>query len=299
LRCFVCLGSNTQRNHIRCTVNPLIGNELFNQNTPKPAKIQKKILIAGGGPGGMEAAITAAGRGHQVILCEAGAALGGAIQHAEFVDFKADLHRFLLCMKDRLEKSGAEVRLNTRVDPELVKQENPDVLVIAIGAVPFLPPIPGIHDPKVIQAPQAEEHPEELGENIVILGGGLVGCEAAIHLKKLGKHVSIVEMMNGLAIEVNEFHRMALKQQLDGIDIYLNTAASAVTEEGLVCVGQDGVKKTLPADQVICSAGLRPRRDEVNQLVNLTDEYFVVGDCQSPRQITQAMFEAFYAMREI
>lgn len=299
LRCFVCLGGNTERNHIRCTVNPVIGHELFNQCLPAPAVRRKKVLIAGGGPAGMEAAVTAAARGHQVILCEASDALGGAIRHAAFVDFKADLNAYLECMKRRAMNCGAELRLNTTVTKELVLQENPDVLVIAIGAVPFLPPIPGIDSPKVLQAPQAEEHPETLGQRIVVLGGGLVGCEVAINLRNMGKQVCIVEMMDGLAKEVNEFHRMALEQQLKDIPAYLNTAACAVTETGLRCKGPDGQEMELPADQIICAAGLRPRRDETNELVNLTPEYFVVGDCKAPRQITQAMSEAYYAMRDI
>ena len=299
LRCFVCLGGNTERNHIRCTVNPVIGHELFNQCLPAPAERRKKVLVAGGGPGGMEAAITAAGRGHQVILCEAGDSLGGSIKHARFVDFKADLNSFLECMKRRTEACGAEIRLNTKVTRSLVEKENPDVLVIAIGAEPFFPPIPGIDGPNVLLAPEAEEHPEKLGSRIVVLGGGLVGCEAAINLKNQGRQVTIVEMQSGLALEVNEFHRMALEQQLAGIPAYLNTSAVSVEPFGLVCSGPDGDRIELPADQIICAAGLRPRRAETNELVNLTPEYFVVGDCKSPRQITQAMSEAYYAMRDI
>lgn len=299
LRCFVCLGGNTERNHIRCTVNPVIGHELFNQCLPAPALRRKKVLVAGGGPGGMEAAMTAAARGHEVVLCEATDSLGGAVKHASFVDFKTDLRDFLQCMERRTEQSGAEIRLNTRVTRELVEREAPDVLVVAIGAEPLLPPIPGIDSAKVILAPEAEEHPERLGSQIVVLGGGLVGCEVAINLKNQGKQVTIVEMQSGLAQEVNEFHRMALEQQLSGIAAYLNTAAVSVEPSGLSCKGPKGEKIALPADQIICAAGLRPRWAEVSELVNLTSEHFVIGDCKSPRQITQAMSEAYYAMREI
>ncbi|NCB62366.1 MAG: FAD-dependent oxidoreductase [Clostridia bacterium] len=299
LRCFVCLGGNTERNHIRCTVNPVIGHELFTQSLPAPAARRKKVLVAGGGPGGMEAAVTAAARGHQVILCEASDSLGGAVKHAGDVDFKSDLRAFLACMKRRTESCGAEIRLNTRVDRQLVLAEEPDVLVIAIGAEPFLPPIPGIRGPKVLEAPEAEAHPERLGNRIVVLGGGLVGCEVAINLKSRGKEVTIVEMRGGLAREVNDFHRMALEQQLTGIPAYLNTAAASVEPFGLVCTGPKGEHLELKADHIICAAGLRPRWAEVNELVNLTDEYFVVGDCKSPRQITQAMSEAYFAMRDL
>lgn len=299
LRCFVCLGGNTERNHIRCTVNPVIGSELVHQCPPPRPERRKKVLVAGGGPGGMEAAITAAGRGHQVILCETANALGGAIRHAEFVDFKADLADFLSLMIRRTENSGAEIHLNTSVTRRMVLEEAPDVLVIAIGAEPFLPPIPGIDGPTVIQAPEAEEHPQRLGKRLVILGGGLVGCETAINLKNQGKQVTIVEMRDGLALEVNEFHRMALEQQLTGIPAYLNTSAVSVEPFGLRCRGPQGEHIDLEASQIICAAGLRPRRAETDLLVNLTPEYFVIGDCKSPRQITQAMWEAYYAMYQI
>lgn len=299
LRCFVCLGSNTQRNHIRCTVNPVIGNEMFNQCPPPSPERKKKILVAGGGPGGMQAAVTAAKRGHHVILCEASDDLGGAIKHSKFVDFKEDLYKFLLYMKRQVHNSDTDIRLNTKVTPALVKVENPDVLVVAVGAVPSLPPIVGIDGANVLQATEAEEHHDKLGNQIVVLGGGLVGCEVAINLRNLGKKVTIVEMQGGLALEVNEFHRMALLQQLKGIPAYLNTSASEINADGLICIDEKGNKIKLPADQIICATGMKSRRTETDNLINLTPEYFIVGDCKSPRQITQAVSEAYYAMRDI
>lgn len=298
LRCFVCLGEAVGNNTIRCTVNPVIGNELEEKITNKPER-KKRIMIAGGGPGGMEAAITAAKRGHDVTLYEASDSLGGNIKHAKYVDFKTDLNDFLECMKRRVKASGAKVVLNTPVTKELVLTEQPDVLVIAIGSVPFIPPVSGLKDPRVLLAEEAEEKAEKLGKRIVVLGGGLVGCEAAISMSNMGKEVTIVEMRNGLAIDVNQFHRMALEQQLKGIKAYLETIAVEVTPEGLACKDSKGESIILPFDNIICAAGLRPRHDEVIELVNLTPEYFIVGDCNSPRQITQAMSEAYFAMRDI
>ena len=133
----------------------------------------------------------------------------------------------------------------------------------------------------------------------MVVGGGLVGCETAINLKNQGKLVSIVEMRPGLAIDVNEFARMALEQQLSGIAAYTGAKASAITEDGVACVDESGKELFLPADSVVCAAGLRPRWKQALELVNLTPEYFLVGDCKTPRQITQAMSEAYYAMREI
>lgn len=299
LRCFVCIGESVSTKTIACTVNPVIGNE-FDEKIPAPLpKKRRRILVAGGGPGGMEAAITAAARGHEVILCEAAAKLGGRLEYARYVSFKQDLYLFEQRMEERLRRSGTELRLNTRVTPKLVKELGPDALVIAIGADPLIPPIPGIDGPNVFQAVEVEKMPERFGKKIIILGGGLVGCETAVSLRAKGKEVTVIEMRGMVAADVNPFHRMALYQELEKIDVRTNTIGKRIEKGGLFCAGPDGREQFLPADGIVCAAGLRARTAEVLPLVNLTPEYFIVGDCKAPRQVTQAMSEGYYAMRAI
>lgn len=299
LRCFVCLGECVGNNTIRCSVNPVIGNELDNKIfIPAPAE-QKNVLIVGGGPGGMQAAITAANRGHNVTLCEASDSLGGNLKFAQYVPFKKDLFDFEQCLERRLEKSSAKVLLNTKVSKEYVEKMQPNALIIAAGAIPFLPPLPGINSKKVLLATDAESNSCKIGNNVVILGGGLVGCETAINLSRQGKNVTIIEMRDKIAADVNEFHKMALDIELESITVKTNTAGKYINESGIMCNNALGEEVFFEADTIICAVGLIPCQDVVAELINLTPEYFIIGDCKRPRQVTQAISEAYYATREL
>ena len=148
----------------------MIGNELDEKiGCPLP-KESRKVLIAGGGPGGMEAALEASERGHKVILCEKDSELGGVLNFAKYVDFKQDLYKFSKSLETRLRKTDTEIRLNTEVTPELIREINPDVTFLAVGSEPITPPIPGIDRENVYSPSDAEKMPlEELGENIVVM----------------------------------------------------------------------------------------------------------------------------------
>lgn len=300
LRCFVCLGESVINGTNRCSVNPVIGAELEDKYYIAPPQRKKKILVVGGGPAGMQAAVTAAGRGHQVLLCEKSDALGGALKFAEAVPFKRDLYQFTQCLIHRVEESRVKVMLNRKVDKALVEELKPDVLIIAAGAQPVIPPIPGIQSDKVVSVARAEEDPASLGERVVILGGGLVGCETGINLAMQGKKVTIVEMRNKLAADVNMFHGIALKQQLDQhVTAVTGAVGKEVNDQGLVYTDQTGEAHMLPADAVLCAVGMRPCTEVMDELWNLVDEQYVIGDCVKPAQVTQAVSDAYYLAREL
>ena len=300
LRCFVCLGESEINGTNRCSVNPVIGAELEEKYYVAPPLSKKKVLVLGGAPAGMEAAITAARRGHEVLLYEKTDALGGALKFAEAVPFKQDLYRFTQCLIRRVESSGVKVTLNQRVDRALAEKVRPDVLIIAVGAQPVIPAIPGIASDKVVSVAQAEANPDALGERVVILGGGLVGCETGIHLGMKGKQVTIVEMRDTLAADVNMFHGMALGQELNKyVTAVTGGTGRAVTDEGLVYTDREGQEHLLPADAVLCAVGMRACTDVMEKLWNVVDEQYVIGDCVKPAQVTQAISDAYYLAKNL
>lgn len=300
LRCFVCLGESEINGTNRCSVNPVIGAELEEKYYVAPPLRKKKVLVVGGGPAGMEAAITAARRGHEVLLYEKTDALGGALKFAEAVPFKQDLYRFTQCLIRRVESSGVKVTLNQRVDRALAEKVRPDVLIIAVGAQPVIPAIPGIASDKVVSVAQAEANPDALGERVVILGGGLVGCETGIHLGMKGKQVTIVEMRDTLAADVNMFHGMALGQELNKyVTAVTGGTGRAVTDEGLIYTDREGQEHLLPADAVLCAVGMRACTGVMEELWNVVDEQYVIGDCVKPAQVTQAISDAYYLAKSL
>lgn len=295
MRCLSCLSIVPTTHLHRCALNPESAKESSFRVSPFPFK-KKKVLVAGGGPGGMQAALTAGRRGHTVILCEASGSLGGQILCERFVPFKDDYFAFSQWLIRQLAKlPNVEVRLNTKVDPELVNILAPDVLLCAIGAEPIVPPIPGIdgenvrfiHDLKKAADPG-------VGKNVAIIGGGLVGCETAVHFHRLGKNVTIVEMLEDVAIDAPFFHRAGLMPELEkGVRRLTNTKAKEIRPDGLLCAGPDGKELFLPADTVFCAAGMRSRTEELSALRAAVPDCRALGDCTKPGRVLDAVHSAY------
>ena len=172
----------------------------------------------------MQAAITLAGRGHEVTLVEKADKLGGNLHPAGAAYFKRDIAKFCQVLINRVHKAGVRVVLNTEVTPAYVREAAPDVLFVAIGSEETLPPIPGIRGENVVMAIDAELHPEKLGKKVVIMGGGLVGSEAAVAFHAEGRECSIIEMKDEVAGDVNMLYRGGLMPEIEkAAAIYTNT----------------------------------------------------------------------------
>ena len=302
LRCFTCMAERAATSTRRCTVNPLIGRECEG-DVIYPAPEKKKVLVAGGGPGGLYAACTAAKRGHRVILCEKEAELGGILKSEQALPFKYEMYQLAGTYAKMAKDAGVEIRLNTEVIREYAEKEAPDALIIAVGSTPLIPPIPGLDGENVTIVNNFYLEKDRVGEDVVVMGGGLAGCECAIHLAMDGKKVHLVEMRDELAPDANVRHRPLMLKRMselaDNLTIHTGHKALKVTAEGVVCENKEGREVLVPGKSVICALGQRSRTDVVNELYDTAPFVRVIGDAARVSTITNAVYWGYHAALDI
>lgn len=283
----------------RCTVNPLIGRETDGVEI-MPAPVKKKVLVAGAGPGGLYAAYTAARRGHQVILCEKEAQAGGILKSEQALPFKYEMYQLAGTYKLLAEKAGVEIRLNTEVTPEYVEKEAPDALIIAVGSSPLIPPIKGLDGDNVVIVNNYYLEKDKVGDEVVVFGGGLAGCECAIHLGMEGKKVHLVEMRDQLAPDANVRHRPLLLKEIEKyVTVHTSYKGLEVTADGIVCEEPDGNHVLVPGKSIICALGQRSRSNLVDVLRDGAPYVRVIGDAAKVSTITNAVYWGYYAALDI
>ncbi|HIS39421.1 MAG TPA: FAD-dependent oxidoreductase [Candidatus Aphodovivens avistercoris] len=302
LRCFTCMAERGVTQTRRCAVNPRIGREGegFETVPVLPAR-RKNVLVAGGGIAGMVAACTAAERGHAVTLCEAGSELGGILRLERALPFKRDMYELGRSYARRCERLGVDIRLNTPVDAALAERLMPDAVIVAVGSEPLPLPLPCEPGARVVNVEQLYAEGADAGDEPVVLGGGLTGCECALWLAQQGKRVHLVEMGNGLAKDANGRHRPILLERVAqaGIDVQLGTRGTAVRFDGLAVKEPDGVRGVVPGDAVVCAIGQRSRVEAVRALRDAAPFVRVVGDAARPANICTAVYEAHHAALDI
>ena len=300
LRCFVCMAERANTQTRRCTVNPQIGRELEGLEI-QPAPKKKTVLVAGGGCGGMEAALIAAKRGHKVILCEKTDALGGILKSEQAIDFKHEMYELGLSLEAQIRAEGVEVRLNTPVTPQLADQLAPDAVIVAVGSNPIVPPLPGIDGDNVVVVNEYYRNVDRVKDSVVVLGGGLAGSECAVHLAREGKRVALVEMRDTLAPDANLRHRPILLQEIQdqGIDVRLGYTGLAVTPEGLKCKTAQGEEVLVPGETVICAVGQRANKAEGDALRDAAPFVRYIGDCVRPSNVMNAVYQGYHAALDV
>lgn len=299
LRCFTCMAERPTTGTRRCTVNPLIGRECEGLELVPAAK-SKKVYVAGGGVAGMEAALTAARRGHQVTLFEKSDALGGILKSEQAIPFKYEMYQLSLSLAKMMEREEVTVLLNTELTPEILEREKPDALIIAVGSTPIVPPLPGMDGDNVVIVNNYYLEKERVKDQVVVLGGGLAGCECAVHLGMEGKQVHLVEMRDALAVDCNIRHRPILMKQVDKYTtVHTNCQGLRVTAEGLVCRNADGEEILIPGQTVICAVGQRPNRPQVDALRFGAPFVRQIGDCARVSNITNAIYQGYHAALSI
>lgn len=296
LRCLYCFGVASGFANFGCSVNPRVNKEdMFPLG--ETAKDRKRIVIIGGGPGGMKAALTASERGHDVILLEKGGKLGGTINFTDYVPSKQDLHRYKEYLVHQIEKSNVDVRLNTEATPDLVRSLDPQVLMIAVGASPAVPPIKGVDGSNVIQALDVFPIMEKVEQKVAIIGGGTIGCELAIDLAETGRDVTVIEMTDTLNALANTLYQIALKERMDQcktLRTMVSTRCTEITPEGVKAVGADGQEVTVHADEVILAAGMRANREIADSFYGIVPETYVIGDCSRVGKVKEATQDGFF-----
>ena len=263
LRCLACFSNVVRTGTFRCAVNPEIGRE-YEAKFNRHADSRKKVLVAGGGVGGMQAAITCARRGHEVILVEKCGRLGGVLLCEEDVPFKHLVKRYLEQQAEIVEKLGVRIMLNTEATPELAAKLEPDVIIAAFGAKPKRPLISGADRGNVYAAEDAYKIPDKLGQKIVVMGSGLVGLEFAIYMGMLGKDVTVVHRSGKLNDGGNFQYMKGLKVQLEKYlkEIHHYMTPESIDDTGLNCTSKDGRKVHFDADSVVYATGMIPRTEE-------------------------------------
>ncbi|MFQ5996826.1 MAG: FAD-dependent oxidoreductase [Dehalococcoidales bacterium] len=305
ISCLYCLDSYRAA-QVRCAVNVSVGRE--RELIPlKPAARKKKVLIAGGGPAGMEAARVAAQRGHEVSLYERLAALGeGQLKLAATPPYKDKINWLRDYLVTQVEKSNVEIHLATEVTPDIIERAKPDVLIVATGAKPAIPDIPGINNENVVTAHDVLNNKVEIRkQKVAILGGWSTGCETAEFLAEKANKVWVIARSpasdRGRGItEINRLDLLARLRDNKNVTFLNEHDVKEIFPNGIAVVDKkSGEEHFLEADKVVLARGLTPLGELATQLADKVSEVYTIGDALEPRSIASAIYEGAEVARKI
>jgi 2,4-dienoyl-CoA reductase-like NADH-dependent reductase (Old Yellow Enzyme family)/thioredoxin reductase len=295
-----CAGNMSNMWRVSCQVNPALGRE--REYEIRPAAKAKRVVVVGGGPGGMEAARVAALRGHNVTLYEQKSDLGGQLVPASIPAFKQPIKHYMEYLKNQMKKLGIKTELGKEVTAATIKEQKPDVVILATGATHLIPDIPGVQGENVATACEILLGEKKAGDKTAIVGGGEIGAEMAWFLTEQGKKATIIEMTYGVANDMNMFSRFFLTDKLAelGVEILLFTMVEEITASGVSAVDtMSGEKKNIEADTVVLAMGFECNDGLAEQLKGEVPEVYSIGDCVAPGKINGAVHSAAWTARQI
>jgi 2,4-dienoyl-CoA reductase-like NADH-dependent reductase (Old Yellow Enzyme family)/NADPH-dependent 2,4-dienoyl-CoA reductase/sulfur reductase-like enzyme len=298
IRCNTCISrTHSQFKTVRCAVNPVIGRETVFDIAHR-ADVPKKVVIVGGGPAGLEAARTCAKRGHTVTLFEKSDSLGGNFRLACAAGFKHEMKKYLdWSIADVMARPEVTVKMSTTATPENVKEENPDAVIVAVGAKPIIPKFTASGTEKVVWVGDAEGQNVPVGDKVVVAGGGFTGLEFALAMIREGKKVTIVDMLplekigqGGSAINL-----ISLKQLLDQgeAEFMCESRIKDIDSSGVIIVNSNGEEQTIECDTAVLSFGFKPDRELNASFDDTAADVYVVGDANKVANVWQANTTAF------
>ena len=309
MRCNYCIADLAydplpfgQNKQFGCAANPKIARDLMIQRIPAP-KGQRNVVVVGGGPAGLIAAITAAERGHKVTLLEKSNELGGNLKIMECEPKKHDMVEYRDYLVRQVKKNNVEVHLNTPATSEVVKSYNPDAVICAVGTNIAIPPLPGLDRTKVLTFMDAFYRPDALGKNVIIVGGGIVACEAALCLADHDseRKIHLIEMRPVLCDPNYVHHYNTMVPLLDKhpqIDYMVNTKCVHANDT-TVTIEHNGSLETLHADNIVFATGLSPNKNLVEELRDTALDFYPVGDCVKATRIKDATRAGYFAAMNI
>ena len=293
-----CVPNMFKGEPITCLVNPLAGREA----DFKPAETKKNVMVIGGGPGGLYAAFTAAQRGHAVTLYEKGDILGGNMRLAAYPPGKGDITNMVRSYIAKCEEYGVKMVMNTEVTPAMVAEAKPDAVIVATGSNPLVLPIPGINDTGVIHAGDLLDGKAAVGKKVLVVGGGMVGCEVADFLGELGHEVSVIELRDQLGPDVIPEHRKFLMKAFEAYKVQGVTGAKVAQffTDGVSYTLADGTEGRLEGfDNVVLAMGYRNNDTISEEIKKIVAETYVIGDAVKARKALDATAEGLNAALEI
>ena len=303
MRCMYCLKDCTATAHLEgCAVNPIMGWE-YRGTKLIPILKPAKAMVVGAGPGGMEATRILQARGFDTVLYDKAQELGGRLPEASALSFKDGFRRYTNWAIRKTQECGARIVLGTEVTPQVIREEAPDVVILATGADLITPPIPGIDGKNVVSVVDVDRCNVNVGKNVVVCGAGLSGAECALELAMQHKNVTLVDI-----IPDEDFYKDLTFFSKPMLDMYLekygvvrrgNCAVQEFVKDGVVIKNAEGQTETLPADTAVLAFGIRPNTDMIAELSSVVPATYVIGDAKKVGVIGDSINQAYWLCREL
>jgi NADPH-dependent 2,4-dienoyl-CoA reductase/sulfur reductase-like enzyme len=299
IACNTCMQSIFKKGRLECLVNPILGREKEMQIVP--ARTPRKVMVIGGGPGGMNTAWVAAKRGHEVHLYEKQPFLGGQLVPGSQTPYKREMQSLIHFQQKQVELNGVICHLGCEANPATVKELDPDVVILATGSKPVIPQVEGIDHPIVFSFDAILNGKGRKGRDTVVIGGGATGCEVAYHLTEQGSRVTIVEMAPKIGGDLESVTRRLLIRKLKERDTRLLAGHRllAVESDGVRVADPDNREKKIIAQRVVIAIGIRSNNAIHDQVKALGYETHIIGDCLEPRTAKAAILDGARLGRSI